>query len=1634
VWTPFGIHANAACQTDLEFGDTKYSLNYDFKQEAIQIADELELDEVEAAKLLLVAQGDAADLDRTPIVSAIIRFHKKRQFLLDCLRLALQIPINELESAEVAAQLTAFKHDILQYGNGQVDGGSKYWQKCLTAMGDVEAWLHRLADRSQRASLLSPEQTFSPAALEIIELEHESLLNQHESLAAIASLLIKDNFTFEDDFRNLLSKVRRLERHDLILVHYLPVLMNCIAKFGPENCTPEQARKINEIINMENESEAWGLRSFHAATYVWWSAEYFSRHKAEESDAKEQEELPRFEKALQDGAFHFMLSILQDVRRDEWYDPAKAALTTFLLQDTSTLQSETPRPARYFQAIMAEQFQTFVESFIANMPNTLRTLKTEEDNARRELLARFQKNTSEYQYHLERFLVLLAYAFERDPEAAATIWDESDGNIYGFLQWAAKRQTTPRVAAFCEMLRAISEDERSANAAHQFLLEEGSPIAGKLRRTGSLSWSQIFGELEFYASTIRNSPIAVHSGSYAANQVSTDQVVEPESAIMLECYLRLVSHLCRQSSVAREWVLTRDAALPSLPLILYDLCKSNIDSRLRACAFNTLGSLLTCKTAQLGNDMWIQLDQWICGAASSSSLVRPVGSPAWSEQMIFDTISTGFEEATAFVGFLNALVAPYIAEAGLNDALPFPENLGAAYRMPGIDSYVDFAVGKVFGEKWVQIGDLIQLRILRLNCLDFIATCLSTFNEDLVVVANKSSFPVESAMRSSSLKAYVTLHPFARVMEWLFNVKVLDSLFATVHQNIDEVNAAASDSPFILSLVRSVEVMNMMMKLQATYLDIIRPVVKAQTTRKNPVPHSAIATFEDAMLNNLPIVVDLGLYCGTGHQDLTLASLSLLEKLSSARKLVVNPSSGFGKYSDRSKLIGVFEGEGEAERISRSLTAQLGLDERELEARQTSPGYVIKSNVLSFIKNCLVALPDRPTVAHLLLGFVCHANDIEISDDGLFAQGTSLFHAVLSLALNYPEVGLVPWQDQHPGEDGQDVATHPNVGQLTYFAWLSNIKEACTEILKILWKSPLSCALVMTELRSSDYIFLQAVKQTIVGPSTLWDGFNTCDPEFLFSDSALALRNFLLQRAAFYDYVAREFRVAVKERMSALRSRLQATLLGSTTFPGEPACANPNIFDLFDFMELEIGGLLGLPSFNLLGSLDFEICRRKGPGTSSPYDLPAAHELIQLRRNEILKSGQLLEGGSNIIVFEEEAQVALHSLLAINQQEELVRAHAETLRQWTQLAIVAVTSCDFDDANRTTFVLQIFQLVVPKLERAFVEGEGNALVLLQLIQPLMRYVDPTSSAPKAKSVDFGNDRVFQIFRVCLNGIFSSVATAELREICYQICFHFLQSTSKAGKNGSQGGKHTLRSIKVAGDRLMDVLCDDAYSGQGSCRVSALLFLDALVLLTNQEESKYMIETFDRVNFVGVLVDSIKQMPVDLRASSPGGTHPDLLGPLRPTTNSGAEVPGILAFYNAALALLLRVAQTRLGATHVINAGLFQSVRDSHLFSADPDIGLGRLPSKSLISIRSQLITTRRDGEPRRLAKILRSNAGCAPRNQCRPLEPRPSKRPNRQVRAGLSGGEQEQHCRGFQAPCKRGWHKSGWRNRSGRFD
>lgn len=1446
----------------IQIDDEEYSVNDEFKDSTLQVADCLDLDEIESARLLLNAQQDVEVLSRRHHVTAVIGFHQQRQFLIECLRLILKCSVDpefEEDIRDVLRQLIAL---ILETKDGPVQKATTYAQKCLSALSETELWLYGLGERHQGDITLGKPS--SPEYDEIMSFQQSSLTQQHESLAAVFTYLIKTNHTEVEDFSYFLDWLPGLDRWSNVTVHYVPIVIAFTSQYGsPEgNVSHSQARSLNTKIVDSRDSSPWNLQNLQAATITWWLSEYSGwSHEQPPGSPAQRVDLgaeatarsEAFFRALRDGAFQCMLSLCSYLRPDDWNDQIRNGLIEYLLRDTPTVTCGAAVTSNYFQDLVMEQLETFIDAFITNMPDTLRRLRFEEDDQRKRINSNLQPGVqsglSEQDVHLERFLVIISYAFENRIEAAQSFWADTDSNLYGFLQWASKRQSTPRVGAFCESLRSISKGEECATSAHRFLLEEGSTTSVRIRRSSSLCWAQIIAELNLYSSKIAEHSTNVRPVNQF-NRLNSDDIDEPESALMLECYLRLTAHICRESTTARAWFLSHPTFVISDVLFL--LCSSTVPSRIHACAFATLRALLVDKSADFGKALWISFDLWASGGFPPSPSVQRSAkithSSTWIEEVTFEAIANDVEATNEFVGLLHGLVYPAADESGLNDSLPFMEQLGATYRMPGIDPYIDFVLGRIFAVHVHLLEDSLQLKILRLNILDFIATCLATFNEDLVILANMSTLPVDTAMNTSSLQSYVRLHPFSRVMEWMFNERVLVALFAAAHQDIKEVSTSSPNGPLVLALLRSIDVMNLIMDLQLTYLDIVRPLIKsASTQRSQPVHNPSLASFEDSVATNLNLVVDLGLYCGVGIQQLAVSSLKLLEKLASSRKLNVQYAPGLSKRLNNNRLVGVLEQNNDLELVSRSLVLAMQFDFRELGYGPNAPGWTIKMAILDFLNHCLAISPNKPTLAHALLGFVCNGSTLDVEIDGLFARGSSLFHAILRLTVEYPD-------------EIEDVMQ----------SWSLNLRQKGLQVLSTLWNSSLTTAFTLAELRSADYLFALFLKQVIVEPGEVWDSQSIKDPEFMYSESALALDRYLMLRGYLYEYTSAEIRLVAVEIVPSLTARILSTLLGSTTMPNGDKLANATIFDLFDFVELDFPDCNVMPASTFFAEVDFDqsIGLEIG-GPNNHYNIKIIEEMMALHLNGMRKSGRLKDQND-----EQQALLDAQSVLLYfhgkNNYRRLISTRLQTIKAWANLLILVIGECGLDQANKISLILQTFQIIVPKLEGYALNSRAEAVDLAALVQGLLLEFDFNSSASGVISGgDVANDRLFQIFRTALRAIHVPNGEAQLREILYNICHRYLTGTADV-PNASNCRRHNIQAVKTAGGKLIDIICDDAYGGSGTCRISALLLLDSLAALAKIEKSNYLIDSLVRTNFSLVLVETIKDILPELQDTNAKG--------------------------------------------------------------------------------------------------------------------------------------------------------------------
>ncbi len=1139
----------------------------------------------------------------------------------------------------------------------------------------------------------------------------------------------------------------------------------------------------------------------------------------------------QFLEALKDGAFEWILSVAGDVRSPDWHDPVRMGMRNWLQRKSTALPPEAIQFSTFFQNCLMGHLEVLVDAFISNLPDVLRKLRVEEDEQRS------LSQTHEQDLDLERFLLIIAYSYEGRPDAATTFWSDPDSNLAGFMHWASRRASTPLVTAFCEMLQAISENEESATAAHEFLLDESSHSSGKIRRTQSLTWAQIFKELDFYSDRIRQKPAPAQTAKYRGTKIPSDLMeTEPESAMMLECYMRLITKLATESETARAFLLLNPGY--NLVDMLYELASSPIPSRLRGCVFMALRALVSRKSTQESQTMWNCLETWITGGYANPTagpIRQAQPTPLVSTERILDEMSSGFEDPVSFIHLLLALVSPARDSSPLNDSLPFPESLGSSSRYPGIEVYVDFVMGLVFANKSQDLQDKHQIRVLRLGCLEFMLTCLSTFNEDLIVMANETNIQIDSVIATTDLATYVCKHPFARVMEWMFNDKVMTSLFNTIHQEPADVGNAAPDSPLILGILRAVEVITKVLELEATYLDLVRPLIKLQSgQRRQPVANAAYASFQDGLVTRLNLVVDLGNYCGIGHPDLTLACLKLLEKMASSSKITAT-WSGSSRGAHRNKAIVALEANGEHEAISRSFGSEL-MAPLEAQREAESPNYIIKIYILDFLLQCLQTTPKEPTIAHLLLGFTCGVDSLSVDNTGSFVTRTSLFHSLVRLLFEVPSA------------DDQGMRH-----------WLIALKSRVMRILHILWTSPLSSQLVINELRDNEFLFHLLIRESVIQPDVPWEGQNVATIQFPMTEGAPTLIDFLTLRSLTLEYIAMELCMISQGRMPSVKRRIYDALNGQVIGEGNQPIQTPTVFDLYDFLLPE--GLWDVPPPQLAfyKDLDVSSCLETDTDLNEVYNVDRVREILLLKRSEKQGRGALV-AAQDLVLIEREETVIVEYLLSSNRQKQVGTQCLRVLKSWTKLLLIMVECNDFKGTAQTSFFLQALQAILPSLETFASDRPEEALELAKLARVLLFKLD-AASGDDSDNPAIGNlvsDKLYQLFQICLQAIGKWAGSPGLRSVYYEICYRYLTGVSEQGPLSSTRPK-TTKTIQVYGERLINVICDDAYCGEPTCQAAAFVFLNALVNVGRHEGDNHVIETLNRLNFIGILVDSLRNI-------------------------------------------------------------------------------------------------------------------------------------------------------------------------------
>jgi nuclear pore complex protein Nup205 len=1453
----------------LTVADQEFAINDEFKHISRAIATALDLDEIEAGRLVIQSQQDLTLSEDSLVMDVVSKFHNRRDLLLQCLRIVLHQSLNLDPEDDVKRVFRAAITQTLDSGQGNAGNGSAFTRRCLDTLEEIEKFQAKVLDSLQSQAVLG-----GPRGAEFyatLEFQRDSLFKQHEALACVLSHLFQGDYANQEDLRKLHAVLKRWKGLDFNLIHYLPAFSAAFRQHGSSGSQISQSSmsSLDSLLApLPTEASSTLLRPFQAVLSLWWTAEYSGQFRdLLEPDSSAETRANTVRAALKEDALELMLAICTSITSDVWRHPARQELVALLLSDSTRFPlADGEQSSYYFRLAFMESLECFAEAFISNMPDSIRTLRTEEDNQRlnqviamQQGLAPTHQGANPSKLHLECFLIIISFAFEGRPDAAELWWEDPDSNLYGFLQWASRRQTVPRVSAFCELLCSISEDQECAKAAHKFLLDDSTPAPTRGKRTPSMNYQQIFEELELYSHKVHERTTVSQVPN--ARKVLPADMNELESPVMLSCYLRLLAHLNKQPGGTRQHILA--TVTPAFPQALLLLSSGPVPSYLRASVFSTLDSLLTDKTAQTAAMMWQVVDKWASNSHERprSSSTPPNASPPkpalLNLQNTLNSIAMSFDQYDSFVVFLRNLITT-LPSTGLGpDLLPFPRDLGSDYRTPGIAPYVDFICGQIFVKRLPEVTDETQRLIGTFHGLDFMATGLEGFNEDYVAMLDRTTSTSDALSELPDAVFYAHRNPFARLMHWLLshdlNKLVLDSLRVSG----EVADAALPDSPLLLSLQRSIDVLNRALDLQPTYIDIVKPLLQTSFPQDDSPNRTNVDKLEEALAGRPELVLNLCQFSATAHFELSLRALALLQKLSSSPRLnnyFLSTETAAGRTRRVIDMLGP-DPAFELQPIARKLRTLLSFDIRELEQGFESIRYLLKDGILAFLNACVETQPDLPNVAHLLLGFGRLGERLTISDP--LDAGLAVFNAIVDLVQNFPD-----------GQDG-------NMG-----SWLLHMKAAAFRVLQHLWLSPLSKDIVLGQLRRLQFLPSLCLSQPVVQQRTLWDDYSVLNPDFWRTTSAEALVEFLAFRGTFFNYLTAEIRAATNDGLSTTLRQILSSLQGKTVDMDATIIANPDIFALLDFLDLDLSATFEVePQY--YNEVDFRVYLTE-PTDDQPsvYDIKMLREYLNTSRATIMQSQANTTSSSHRIDEQElidEADAILATSEAKNRSTLAHKARSDALHEYAELAIAVIECCPMESTAKVQFILQMMQVMLPKLDVFIVDERPDVIELARVADALLFSLaqTPLTNTLMENAV---TEKSFQLFRASVEGIAAANAQTALRVTFYSISSQYLARIISSGVGPdahSKARRNCMDCIRSTSQRLIQIICDDAEDGPDDCRLSALNLLSLLTSLARLEKSSFVLTSLIKANFLEILIEPLKHIAAEFRDADPNCKFPSV---------------------------------------------------------------------------------------------------------------------------------------------------------------
>lgn len=632
-----------------------HSLNVDFAQSSLLLAQQLGVSERYAASLLQAGFAGRARWGRPAPEVACILYHRERLAAIDCLRVlvsaAATLPReNDAASRKLGAKMRQLLDALLGLSIDVHDKGSKrkghLAERLLAEIDDVKAKM--AATQMSFRGVQQQQQQPGPSLGDEIQIRRIEMMRQErQGLGHVLYLLAYSRMLAA---QGLLTIVRWLsnvkdeqQQQDAITIYVLTALLGALevdedvgASFdGVAHLDYAEDRSLMKQLHAELTGKQWAIPQLQNVVVLQWALFLVEATKQNPGLASE---LRIHEDSIQklvldaiagspttkgDAFYYLVLRVLAFRTREiealegEENDVGDSEPVAQMGSADTTGDEEIDKE---FQEYVLLQVQNLVLRITSIMLPFLRRLQRSEEDAafaasRGVEASRGGSEVTNRRYDIEALFDTVTTLCKRRPESGLPFWLGPEGKGTRFLSWAVDVRETGHQRALLEMLAALSAGVQSAWHAHT-LLSSGDGTHDNVSDGRLASWSRLFDWVQHYVDVFRSpSSGMTHMGR-----------VEPPSmpsndAYLLRAYFRLLRNVALYSVAARE-ALYQHSKYQIIPR-LFALYTCPIDIELKASILDALAAFAHptgSNAAKIAAQLWTMLESsQALGASSSGS-------------------------------------------------------------------------------------------------------------------------------------------------------------------------------------------------------------------------------------------------------------------------------------------------------------------------------------------------------------------------------------------------------------------------------------------------------------------------------------------------------------------------------------------------------------------------------------------------------------------------------------------------------------------------------------------------------------------------------------------------------------------------------------------------------------------------------------------------------------------------------------------------------------------------------------------------------------------------------------------------------------------------------------------------------